>query len=377
MARARIRILLLAVSAPAWLVGPAWATDPYVDVAEVRGQALVVSAAAVEVATASAGTQAAAGSVFHADLSSLLASCTSAAEVVGRGSDLGSIMSAFLASPAHWNVITSPAWTSMGAGQVVGGDGLLYVSLIFCAAPGSYSEPILVAGSLPPGDAIGQQDPTQGRWSLADSGGVSSFYFGNPGDVPMTCDWDGDGLDTVGLYRPSNGFLYLRNSNTQGVAEVQIFYGDPSDQPVCGDWNGDGVDTIGIYRTSSQTFHLRNTNTQGVADVSFVFGNPGDRPFAGDWDGDGADTVGLYRPSTGRVYITNHNQAGVAEFDGYYGNPGDRFVVGDWDQDGTDSFGIFRPSEATFYLTNEIGSATAELVISFGSIVSRPVAGEW
>jgi hypothetical protein len=366
---------MLALSAPAWLVGPAWASDPYVEVAEVRGQALGVSAEAVAAATASAGAQAGAGSVFHTDLSSLLAFCTSAGEVVGRGYDLGSIMSAFLASPSHWNVIASPGWTSMGAGQVMGGDGFLYVSLIFCET--GYSEPVLVAGSLPPGDAIGQQDPSKGHWALADSSGVSSFYFGNPGDVPMTCDWDGDGLDTVGLYRPSNGFLYLRNSNTQGMAEVQIFYGNPSDQPVCGDWNGDGVDTIGIYRTFTQTFHLRNSNTQGVADLSFVFGDPGDEPFAGDWDGDGRDTVGLYRPSTGRVYVTNQNQTGVAEFDVYFGNPGDRFVVGDWDQDGRDSFGIFRPSEVTFYLTNEIGSATAELVISFGTIDSRPVAGEW
>jgi hypothetical protein len=316
---------------------------------------------AVGAATASAGAQAGAGSVFHSDLSSLSAFCTSAGEVVGRGSDLGSIMSAFLASPSHWNVITSPGWTSMGAGQVVGGDGFLYVSLIFCETTGSHSEPALIAGSLPPGDAIGQQDSLNGQWSLADSSGVSSFYFGNPGDVPVTCDWDGDGMDTVGLYRSSNGFLYLRNSNTQGVAEVQIFYGDPSDQPVCGDWNGDGVDTIGIYRTSTQSFHLRNSNTQGMADLSFVFGNPGDWPFAGDWDGDGRDTVGLYRPSTGRVYMTNHNQTGVAEFDGYFGNPGDRFVVGDWDQDGRDSFGIFRASEGTFYLSNQIGNGTAEL----------------
>jgi hypothetical protein len=368
---------MLALAAPAWLVGPAWASDPYVEVAEVRGQALGVSAEVVGVATASAGAQAVAGSVFHTDLSVLLVHCTSAGEVVGRGGDFGSIMTAFLASPSHWNVITSTGWTSMGAGQVAGADGLLYVSMVFCEAPGSYSAPVLKQGALPPGDTIGQQDPLKGQWSLAGPSGVSSFYFGNPGDVPVTCDWDGDGLDTVGQYRPSNGFLYMRNSNTQGMAEIQIFFGNPSDQPVCGDWNGDGVDTIGIYRTSTQTFHLRNSNTQGMADLSFVFGNPGDRPFAGDWDGDGWDTVGLYRPSTGRVYITNHNQTGVAEFDGYFGNPGDRFVVGDWDQDGRDSFGIFRPLEATFYLSNQIGNGTADLVISFGSINSRPVAGEW
>jgi hypothetical protein len=50
-----------------------------------------------------------------------------------------------------------------------------------------------------------------------------------------------------------------------------------------GDWNNDGIDTIGIYRTG--TFYLRNSNTNGFAEVVFALGNPGDMPIAGDWDG--------------------------------------------------------------------------------------------
>ena len=36
----------------------------------------------------------------------------------------------------------------------------------------------------------------------------SSYAFGRPGDVPVLGDWDCDGTDTLGLYRPSTGEVY-------------------------------------------------------------------------------------------------------------------------------------------------------------------------
>lgn len=131
---------------------------------------------------------------------------------------------------------------------------------------------------------------------------VRSLYYGVPGDVPLLCDWDGDGIDTIGIYRPNEGFVYLRDSNSLGFADTDFYYGIPTDIPLCGDWDGDGVDTVGIYRASEQRFHLRNSNSLGFADLSFAFGEPGDRPVAGDWDGDGIDTVAVYRAATGLVY---------------------------------------------------------------------------
>ncbi len=113
--------------------------------------------------------------------------------------------------------------------------------------------------------------------------------------------------DTTGVFRPSNGALYLKNSNTTGFADVAINYGLPGDYPVVGDWDGDGDATIGIYRNGS--FYLRNSNTIGFADVVFAFGAPGDQPIAGDWNGDGVDTIGVYRSSTGTFYLRNSNSS--------------------------------------------------------------------
>ena len=53
---------------------------------------------------------------------------------------------------------------------------------------------------------------------------------------------------TVGVFRPSNGLLYLKNSNTTGFADIAINYGLGGDYPVVGDWDGNGTATIGIYR---------------------------------------------------------------------------------------------------------------------------------
>jgi hypothetical protein len=228
----------------------------------------------------------------------------------------------------------------------------------------------------PGGERVALQDPGTGMWTLRyPNGSDESFYYGIPADIPMMCDWNGDGVDTPGLYRSDNGYMYLRNTNDLGVADVEFFYGNPLDLPVCGDWNGDGTDTVGIYRPAEAKFYLSNTNALGAADIEFWFGTYGDLPFAGDWDGDGVDTVGMYRPSNGFVYISNENVTKNADFDSFYGVPGDRFVVGDWDGDGDDTFGIFRPSESTFYLANEIGQLIANQIVPLGAANSMPVAG--
>ena len=109
--------------------------------------------------------------------------------------------------------------------------------------------------------------------------------------------------DVVGLVAPSQGMLHLRNSSSGLV--TSFFYGNPADVPFVGDWDCDGVDTPGLFRQSDAFAYLRNSNTQGEADIRFFFGNPSDIPLAGDFNGDGCDTLSLYRPSEQRFYIVN------------------------------------------------------------------------
>ncbi len=197
---------------------------------------------------------------------------------------------------------------------------------------------------------------------------VNSFYYGNPGDIPLMGDWDGDGTATPGMYRPSSGFVYLRNSNDLGVADEEFYFGIAGDIPIVGDWDNDGYDTLGIYR-DGQVF-IKDTLGTGPADFSFYYGVPGDRPFTGDFDGDGVDTVGLYRETSGYVYFRNTLDFGTADFEFYYGKPSDRILAGDWNGDGTDTIAVYRPSDNKVYfrMTNTFGVADYTLSVAPGFI---------
>jgi len=195
-----------------------------------------------------------------------------------------------------------------------------------------------------------------GLWDkLDDPHNVSWYYFGNPGDIPFMGDWDGDGVATPGLYRQSDGFVYLRDTNTQGIADREFYFGDPGDVPLVGDFDGDGRDSVSIWRASEATVYIinelgENGKGLGAAEYSFSFGNKGDQPFVGDFDGDGIDTIGLYRQSTGFVYFRNSLTTGIADHSFYYGLPGDRIFVGDWNGDGTDTVAVYRPSTRRVYM---------------------------
>ncbi len=230
----------------------------------------------------------------------------------------------------------------------------------------------------------GLVDPSTGKWHLYNEDGLldTSFYYGNPGDYPFMGDWDCDGVETPGMYRQSDGYVYLRNSNTVGVADTKFFFGDPGDIPIAGDFNGDGCGTVSIYRPSNQTFYIinklgENDGGLGAAEFSYVFGDPGDKPFVGDFNGDGEETVGLHRESTGLVYFRNSHTQGNADSQFIFGDPGDRLIAGDWNDDGMFSPTLFRPGNTTMYFryTNSQGNADAQFVPNPNGAAWLPVAG--
>ena len=239
-----------------------------------------------------------------------------------------------------------------------------------------------ITGFLPPGgDQVALHDPTTGKWLYRSSNGtLTDIYYGDPGDHALYGDWDCDGVDTPGLYRQSDGYVYLRNSNTQGVADVSFFFGNPGDVPLAGDFDGDGCDTVSIYRPSEARFYVINElgsadEGLGAADYSFLYGNVGDVPFVGDWTGDGIDTPGLRRDSDGFVYLRDTNTQGVADTSYFYGVEGDVVFAGDWDDDGDDTLGLYRPSNGFVYLRNTNTTGIADHQFPIG-LRKYPVSGE-
>jgi hypothetical protein len=278
-------------------------------------------------------------------------------------------------------VFEGPDWfeTAGLEGELLfGGDGAIDGEALVVATQGVPSGMVDVyrrsEALLPPPVPVGVFDAITGEWSIADNaGGVSTFFYGIPEDIPLVGDWDCDGDDTVGMFRPSNGYVYLRNTNDFGPADITFWYGIGGDVPFVGDWDGDGCDTLAVYRNGR--VYLRNTLDTGPADLSFFYGLPSDTPFGGDWDNDGFDSVGLYRESTGFVFLRNDLSAGLAHVDFYFGAPGDKVIAADWNGDGMDTVSIYRPDEARFYISNTNATAFAEFDFRFGDRNLDPVAG--
>jgi surface antigen len=214
------------------------------------------------------------------------------------------------------------------------------------------------------------------RQFLTDGAATASFPFATEEDRPLLGDWNGDGIDTVGVFRPSNATWYLKNASSAGPQDVSFQYAVSGDVPVAGDWNGDGIDTVGVFRPSNATWYLKNASSAGPQDVLFSFATGSDLPVVGDWDGDGRDGVGVFRPSTARWYLRNSLSSGGNELPSFgFALSGDRPVAGDWNGDGIDTVGVFRPSNATWYLRNSLTQGAADVSASFGAPGDLPVVG--
>lgn len=151
----------------------------------------------------------------------------------------------------------------------------------------------------------------------------------------------------VGVYNPGiapgtrRGF-YLDNGDKviNGCPPDFCFFTDTislaEDIPIAGDWNGDGIVSIGVFRPSTSSFYLSNQNPATIQANGSITGwnqvipagppSFGYQPVVGDWTGPrivngNPNTVlistkmGVYRPSTGLWYLDNGNNSfpGCAE----------------------------------------------------------------
>ena len=287
--------------------------------------------------------------------------------------------------PAHassFSLSNDGTFTYVHDGSATASDSFTYRAKDARSGVSNIARATITIGAI---DSVGLVDPSTGLWYLQVFSMGSSFYYGNPGDVPFVGDWNCNGFDTPGLYRQSDGFAYLRDSNTQGSADLTFFFGNPSDVPLAGDFNGDGCDTLSIYRPSEARFYIINQLGQnggglGAAEYSFLFGDAGDKPVVGDWDGDGIDEIGLHRESSGFFYYRNTLSTGVADGQFFFGDPGDRFVAGDWGViDGRDTPGLFRPSNRVFYFRHTLtqGNADSQFTWTGSATGWLPVAGDF
>jgi len=238
-----------------------------------------------------------------------------------------------------------------------------------------------------------------GVWKLAsdienlEGPGTRVYHFGGqPGDLPVTGDWDGAGKTRIGIYRPATG-EWLLDYNGNGLSDAADktyhFGGQPGDLPVTGDWDGTGKTKIGIYRPATGEW-LLDYNGDGVfkapQDRAYRFGGqPGDRPVTGDWTGTGTTNIGIVRKDYRWVLDSNGNGQLDEDQDAtfYFGGiPGDILVTGDWSGNGRSKPGIFRRGSSWLfdvdgnYRFDDV-NVSKDIVIAFGNPGETPVTGAW
>jgi hypothetical protein len=190
-------------------------------------------------------------------------------------------------------------------------------------------------------------------------------------------DWNGDGSETPGLWDPFTGTFHLALDHGDGPADLRIRFGSRDDKAIVGDWDGDGIDEVGVRRGND--FYLALENKPSPAVRSFSFGSARDKVVSGDWDGDGTDTVGVVRVIDGTVtwFLTNQTVPGPnAEIVFLWGSVGDHLLTGDWDGDGRDGPGVVRGND--WYLDNGFtGGKRADVHFRYGSVTDTVVTGDW
>ncbi len=187
-----------------------------------------------------------------------------------------------------------------------------------------------------------------GNWVLDMTGsgvtgaGNVNQYFGYAGAIPVTGDWNGSGITKIGVYDPTTTTWYLDyngNGLWDGSATDRAYYfGIPGAIPVTGDWNGSGTTKIGIYDPATASWYL-DFNGDGQwsgtsIDRQYTFGFAGVKPVTGDWNGSGTAKIGVYDPATFKWYLDfngNGTWDGVPTDASYFfGIPGSVPVTGKW-----------------------------------------------
>jgi hypothetical protein len=158
---------------------------------------------------------------------------------------------------------------------------------------------------------------------------VSYSFGGQPGDVPLLGDLDGDGRDEPCVYRA--GSFLCDSAHDGGAAELRIAFGEPGDVPLLGDLDGDGRDDPCVRR--GDRFLCDTAHNGGTAEVVVTFGRAGDPALLGDVNGDGAADPCVIEGET--LLCDTAHDGGTAEtvlpFDV---RPGDVPLLGDVDGDG-------------------------------------------
>jgi hypothetical protein len=85
------------------------------------------------------------------------------------------------------------------------------------------------------------------------------------------------GSSNVGVYDGATATFTLRKVEDGLAWTANVPFGDPGDLPVAGDWDGNGVTDLGVWDPSTATFSERQARTPTATRATghtVQFGNP-------------------------------------------------------------------------------------------------------
>ena len=241
--------------------------------------------------------------------------------------------------------------------------------------------------------------------------------FGLPEGIPVTGDFDGDGLDEIAIFVHGEWFIDLNGNGIWDQSDLWAKLGDEDDLPVTGDWDGDGKDDIGIFgpawsgdaraieaepglpdpqnrpkdrpknipptpeEATDGHRYLQHTQSGSpradLIDHVFHYGAGLDRPVAGDWNGDGISSIGVFREGQWILDTDGDGRLSAEDLIADFGELGDIPIVGDFNNDGIDEIGTYRNGKWTIDSNNNREFDAHDQVFELGSSEDQPVVGDW
>ncbi len=120
------------------------------------------------------------------------------------------------------------------------------------------------------------------------------FGYGEESEVPVTGDWNGDSIRTIGVFNEGRWEIDSNGDGQFDYQDTTFSFGRAGDIPLVGDFNGDGIEEVAVYRNGTWIIDTNGNREIDATDQVFELGGRGDLPVVGDWDGDGIDEPAIY-----------------------------------------------------------------------------------
>ncbi len=260
------------------------------------------------------------------------------------------------------------------------------LSLLICIL--TLSSLMTVRASVTDFDGDGKSDvsvfrPADGYWYIRkSSGGYLSLKWGLGSDNLVPGDYDGDGKTDVAVHRkplpsPTSDWYILRSQDfnytvnrlaTSFIGEFVI--------PTPADFDGDGKIDSAYYGINdviggANKYYVRRSSTESSVTQFLGISSLGDRPIPADYDGDGKADYAVYRNGTWFILQSSNGALRVE----YFGLSTDKVVPGDFDGDGKADIAVWRPSDGFWYLLASRDNSVKS--IRFGLSDDKPVPADY